>query len=167
MVEEQFNEYQKNDDVSSLGYKNFHHHKEDVYPIFSFCLKSPNGGLFKDRLGANCSEIYCRYLKGQENEATFLSCADIYNITNNNYDDLVINIRKEIKLSLQAIKDMDGNTSVEFFRSFDESFDISYQDSERICLTKKVEDGAKHQKISERVRGNATWLAHNYTYLDF
>ena len=81
MFVEQFKEYQKNDDVSSLGYKNFHHHKEDVYPIFSFCLKSPNGELFKDRLGANCSKIYFRYLKGEENEAALISCEDLYNIT--------------------------------------------------------------------------------------
>ena len=167
MVAEQFNEYQKNDDVSSLGYKDFHHHKEDVYPIFSFCLYSPNGGLFKDRLGAECSKIYFNYLIGKENASSLISCDNLYNITNTSYDDLVINIRKQIQLHFQQIKEMSGNISNKFTSSLDESFDISYQDSARICLTKKVEDGGKHQKIFELVRGNATWLASFGSYVDF
>ena len=167
MVVEQFNEYLKNDDASSIGYKDFHHHKEDVYPIFSFCLSSMGGGLFKDTLGAECSKIYYKYLKGATSASTLIPCEDLYNITNTNYDDLVINVRKQIALNVQAIKEMDGKISIKLLKSFDESFDISYQDSARICLTKRVEDGAKHLKIEERVRGNATWLASLGARLDF
>ena len=66
MVYEQCKIYIDNDDVSSLLYKKFKHHQEDVYPTFSICIVLYDGGMFKNRLG-NLSIPYYHFVRGASN----------------------------------------------------------------------------------------------------
>ena len=73
MIVEQVSNYIRNDDVSSMHYKKFTSHREDIYPTFSICIASYRGGLFKDALGVNTAEIYVTYLKGKMKENGLIS----------------------------------------------------------------------------------------------
>ena len=166
MVVEQFNEYLKNDDVSSLGYKKFLHHKEDIYPVFSLCLFSADGGLFKDALGSQDAKIYFDYLRGEMNASTLKLYEDLYNISNVNYEYLAIDVWGAFDFHNQRIKGMDGKLSRNRSFGLDKTFEISYQDYEQICLTRKEDEGSKHLKMFEQVLGSASWLLTPTTWLN-
>ena len=92
MVYIEMYQYLENNDVSSLHYKKFMGHNEDVYPTFSVCIVASHG-----RIDVNAVfQGYQRKTKGQ-----------------------------------------DGKSNTERFFDFDSVFRVSYQDPNRICLTKK------------------------------
>ena len=53
MVYQQFKLYIHNEDSSSLSYRAFNHEEKDLYPTFSICLHSNEGGIFKPKYAKN------------------------------------------------------------------------------------------------------------------
>lgn len=151
MVIEQLNHYFKNDDVSSLHYKKFYHHKQDTYPTFSVCIASYRGGLFKDALGVHKAELYSHHLQGKLNE-------DPYNISSLDYDDVVVDVRKLFELYHRKSKGIDGKLLTTMTQDFDEVFQLSYQNHEKICFTKKEVEGDQHLIEVDLMKISADWL---------
>ena len=46
-IYEQFIEYLKNEDSSSISFRKFNHEKRDLYPIYSICMHSTKGAILK------------------------------------------------------------------------------------------------------------------------
>ena len=72
MTYKQFLEYQKNEDSSSVSYRNFNQDERDVYPSFSICLHSTKGAILKrnlkllERNGPNGIDHFHKMLIGRE-----------------------------------------------------------------------------------------------------
>ena len=61
---------------------------------------------------------------------------------------------------------MDGKLSFNRSLGLDKLFEVSYQDSKQICLTRKQDEGPEHLKILEQVLGSASWLLSPNTWLN-
>ena len=152
MVIEQLSHYFRNDDVSSLHYKKFYHHKQDTYPTFSVCIASYRGGLFKDVLGVHKAELYSHHLQGKLKE-------DLYNISKFDYDDVVVDVRKLFEFYHRKTKGKDGKLLTKITKEFDEVFQISYRNHEKLCFTKKEIEGIDQHLIKiDLMKISANWL---------
>ena len=156
MVIEQACHYLRNDDVSSLRYQKFVHHQEDVYPTFSLCIASYRGGLFKDSLGVHRAEVYFNYLQGMLKD---VGLNHEYNITEINFEEAVLDIKKIFKLYHLKSKTMGGKLKTKRTMSFDEVFKVSYQDHEKICFSKQEIVEEKILLKVDMVLLSADWLA--------
>ena len=130
MVYEQLKTYIKNDDVSSLLYKKYKHHKEDVYPTFSVCVVLYDGGIFKHELG-DSSWPYWNFVRGLGEDGAREKFSNI------EYDDVVVDVRKMILKYKRKSRGMDGKTKNLEVLDFESVFRISYQNPNRVCFTKK------------------------------
>ena len=131
MVYEQLKIYISNDDVSSLLYKKFKHHQQDVYPTFSVCIVLYDGILFQHALG-NLSKPYWNFIRGagkrDDYEEKFL---------NFKYEQVVMDVRNMFQKYQRKSKGMNGKTTTQKFFEFETVFQVSHQNPNRICFTKK------------------------------
>ena len=66
MVYQQFKLYIDNEDSSSVSYRAFNQEEKDLYPTFSICLHSQEGGIFKPKPGKDRYESAIRLHKYHE-----------------------------------------------------------------------------------------------------
>ena len=130
MVYIQLNQYFANEDVSSLLYRKFRSHNEDVYPTFSVCIVSYDGRLFEKKFGKNRSSSYAKYLLGQNKE-------NVTTFANIDFDDVVIDVKALFEKYHRKTKEDDGKYITEHFVEFEEVFDVIHQNPDEICFTKK------------------------------
>lgn len=151
MVYEQIKAYINNDDVSSLLYKKFKHHKEDVYPAFSVCVILYNGGIFQHQLG-NLSWSYWNFVRGVG------EVGDGGIFSNIQYDDAVIDVKKMIMMYKRKSRGMDGKIQKLEVLEFESVFRISYQNPNRVCFTKKDFEEKRNIIKFDLVKLNYQWL---------
>ena len=152
MVYEQCKIYIDNDDVSSLLYKKFKHHQEDVYPTFSICIVLYDGGMFEHKLG-NLSIPYYHFVRGAND------IGDDETFTNIDYEDVVIDVRKMLQRYQWKARNMDGKTKTTKIFDFNKVFQISYLNPNRVCFTKKEFKGQRKLIKYDLVRLNYKFLA--------
>ena len=150
MVYIQLKEYFSNQDVSSLLYKKFQHHKEDIYPTFSVCIVSYNGRLFEEKLG-NMTKLYWKYLRGKDE-------SDENSFANLNYDDVVMDTKMLLNKYQRKTKTNDGKFTTEQFVEFEQVFQIIYQDPNEICFGKKERNEEGRLIKYDLVNINAKWV---------
>ena len=156
MIVEQVSHYIRNDDVSSMRYNKFASHREDIYPTFSICIASYRGGLFKDALGVNRAEVYVTYLQGKLKD---IGLNNDYNISELDYDDSVIDVRKIFQLYHRKSKRLDGKLFTKFTTNFDEVFKVSYQNHEKVCFSKKEIVGEEQLMKVDMIKLSSHWLS--------
>ena len=131
MVSEQLKIYINNDDVSSLLYKNYQHHQQDVYPTFSVCIVLYDGILFQQALG-NLSKPYWNFIRGFGKREDYDD-----NFSKINYENVVMDVRNMFQKYQRKSKELDGKTTTQKFLEFKTVFQVSHQNPNRICFTKK------------------------------
>ena len=131
MVSEQLKIYIENNDVSSLSYKKFKHHHQDSYPTFSICVVLYDGVLFEKAL-KNSSKSYWNFIRGYGKRDDYKQ-----NFSSFNYDDVLMDISSMLQKYQRKAKGKDGKFTTEKFFEFAKVFQISYQNPNRICFTKK------------------------------
>ena len=150
----EFQKYLENHDVSATTYKSFKHHKQDVYPTFSFCIVSYSGRLFEGVLG-NFTTFYWKFLVGKTDDENKIN-VNLFNTID--YDDVVIDLKSVVQRYKRKTKIVGGRFQTETFFDFDKSFEVIYQDPNRICLTRKAIDSERRIFKYDLVELNATWL---------
>ena len=151
MVYIQLNQYFANEDVSSLLYRKFRSHNEDVYPTFSVCIVSYDGRLFEKKFGKNRSSSYAKYLLGQNKE-------NVTTFANIDFDDVVIDVKALFEKYHRKTKEDDGKYITEHFDEFEEVFDVIHQNPDEICFTKKDRKDQDRLFKYDLVRIDAKWL---------
>ena len=53
MVYQQILEYQKNEDSTSVSYRNFNQDERDLYPSYSICMHSTKGAILNGKLSSS------------------------------------------------------------------------------------------------------------------
>lgn len=150
MVYLQFQEYVGNYDVSSVYYKKFNDDKDDVYPTFSVCLVLYDGQLFRDSLG-NLSRSYWRFIRGlQENDTNIYSKI--------NFDEVIIDLRRQLHKYQRKTKYSGRKYVTEKFFDFDHTFQVTHQDPNRICFTKKENQEKGRMFKYDLLKINSGWL---------
>ena len=150
MVYTEISQYFANEDVSSLLYKEFHSHNEDIYPTFSVCIVYFNGGLFKEKL-KGLSRLYWKYLVGND-------VRDKRNFSNIDYDDVLIDMKGLFEKYQRKSKENDEKLTKEIFLEFDDVFDITHQDPKEVCFTKKQRKEEGRLFEYDFMRFDAKWI---------
>ena len=135
MTYKQFLEYQKNEDSSSVSYRNFNQDKRDVYPSFSICLHSTKGSILKralkiGRYGPNRIEHFHKMLIGREKlDQSFMDTDFDENAIDivAKFFDMFVSYTKKGK---QFITWQKSNQKIPFYKSC--------QDPYFYCITKSV-----------------------------
>ena len=125
---QQFIEYTKNQDSSSVSYRSFNEEEKDVYPTFSICLYSSDGSILKEEMnyfgvkGINGVATYHNMLLGLKNVTKHFTAI--------NFDESVIGVLESfVDLSISHTRQ--GKTI-----DNDNQFYKSYQDPYFSCITK-------------------------------
>ena len=144
MTYKQFLEYQKNEDSSSVSYRNFNQEERDVYPSFSICLHSTKGSILERKLddhGRKGMDKFHKMLIGREElDKSFMA----YDYKANEIDivakffDMFVSYTKKGKQFLTWQRQKSNNRNIPFYKS--------YQDPYFHCITKDVKF-SKHQSI--------------------
>ena len=151
MVYIQLSQYFANEDVSSLLYKKFTNHNEDVYPTFSVCIVSYDGRLFEKKFGKNRSSSYSEYLLGHNKE-------DANSFANIKFDNVVMDVNALFERYQRKTKEEDGKYITDQFFEFEEVFNIIHQNPDEICFTKKDRKERDRLFKYDFVRIDAKWL---------
>ena len=149
MIYEQAKIYIDNDDVSSLLFKKFQHHQEDIYPTFSICVVYYDGGLFRPKLGES-SKGYWNFIRGVGEFSR--------NLSNIDFEESVIDVRKMLQKYQWKSKGLDGKfpktKKLLGYENFEKVLHISYQNPNRVCFSKKefkgAQKGQKEPKQAQR-----------------
>ena len=125
---QQFLEYVKNQDSSSVSYRSFNEEEKDVYPTFSICLYSKDGSILKD-------DMNYFGIKGKDGVANYHNM--LLGLNDVTEDFMTINFDK----SVIDIPDTFVDISVSHTRQGDtidnkNLFYKSYQDPYFSCITK-------------------------------
>ena len=154
MIYEQAKIYIDNDDVSSLLFKKFQHHQEDIYPTFSICVVYYDGGLFKPKLGKS-SIGYWKFIRGVGDFSR--------NFSNIDFDESAIDVRKMLQKYQWKSKGLDGKfpktKKISGAENFGKVFHISYQNPNRICFSKNEFEGERRLIKYDLVKLDYKWLS--------
>ena len=150
MVYTEISQYFANEDVSSLLYKEFDSHDEDIYPTFSVCIVYFNGGLFKEKL-KGLSRLYWKFLVGND-------IRDKRNFSSMNYDDVLINVSGLFEKYQRKSKEKNKKATKEIFLEFDDVFEIIHQDPKEVCFTKKQRKEEGRLFDYDFMRFDAKWI---------
>ena len=144
MTYKQFLEYQKNEDSSSVSYRNFNQDERDVYPSFSICLHSTKGSILKPKFskhGRDEIDKFHKMLIGRENlDKSFKQINYEENAIDivEEFFDMFVTYTKKGEQFFTWQRKMKNKTKVPFYKS--------YQDPYFHCITKSVKLN-KHQSI--------------------
>ena len=138
-IYEQFIEYLKNEDSSSVSFRKFNHDLRDLYPTYSICMHSTKGAILKPPLLGNetrlGSDSYHKMLLGNEQLHNNFNDIDFENNTVDifhEFFDMFVSFTKQGKevSSWPRIKNSKKNDTPPFYRS--------YHDPYFCCITKDV-----------------------------
>ena len=125
----QFQYFLANHDSSSVYYKKFVNHKEDVYPTFSVCLVYYHGGLYHKSMG-NLAGPYWNFLLGNDENYT-------KDFTKTNFDEVIMNPKEVVKFYKRKGKGSDNKYKEEKITDFNSAFKLTHQEPSATCFTKK------------------------------
>ena len=129
-------------------YKRFESLNEDVYPTFSICISSPNGGLFRNAAKLD-RFIYSIFLTGGSG---FYN--DGKNYSHFDYDNMVITLRDFVQEYRRKSKGSDKKKAItEYQFDIDKSFKLAYQGPVTICFSKR-----EKEKEDRRIQHDSVYL---------
>ena len=138
MIYQQFKLYMDNQNSSSVSYRKFHQSQQDVYPTFSLCLHSSQGGILMEN---NFDRLAMKGNKGIDSYHRMLVGHDDINeeFPDHDFDNIAMDVLEEfIDISVSYTKN-DGrvNPWIRSINTTEESpFYKSYQDPYFRCITK-------------------------------
>ena len=176
MVYQQFKLYIHNEDSSSLSYRAFNQEEKDLYPTFSICLHSIEGGIFKAKYAKNGYESimtlgkYHEILLGYEYINKELNAHLKTEFDNVEFDEMALNMLEDfVDLAFSALlngMNMEfANKWVKNLNTTEQSpFYKSYQDPYFRCVSKSVYF-TKKKLIDDIVVLNANDLYKHMTFM--
>ena len=134
-----YKKYTKNDDISSVTYRPFNKENPgDGYPVFSICLYSSYGMIFKQNKnilgikGWKGGNLYRKMLLGQENVKNRLRVID--------FDDVAVDFLDSVFLRFHVLTKQGKLIDVKWKQSRNQkeinTFLYTYQDPNQICVTR-------------------------------
>ena len=138
MTYEQFLQYLKNEDSSSVSFRKFNDEKRDLYPSFSICMHSTEGAIIKKKSEFKEdpfeSELYHKMLTGKMNLNVSFHGIEFDNIAVdilNEFVDMFVSYTKQGQDLNSWHRHKNSNDTPPFY--------LSYQDPYFRCITKSIQ----------------------------
>ena len=150
MVYQQFKLYIHNEDSSSLSYRAFNQDEKDLYPTFSICLHSKEGGIFKPKYAKNgygnimTLGKYHEILLGYEYINKRLNAHMKTEFDNAEFDEMALDMMDDFVV--YAFSLLQNGTNIELANMWEKNINTteqspfykSYQDPYFRCVSKSV-----------------------------
>ena len=184
MITKETLRYFKNDDTSTIGYKNFAFSPTDTYPSFSICFTDDKterymDGLlyyyFNDEISATLPipnadhHKFHRILTGYEifYQASDKVNFDIRNMSEAYFNTFSIQLERLYDQIIFETENQNTTRLFDFKKNLDLPFYVSYQDPDNLCFTRKDDAKENTNRVADELKLYRDQLEKFHSYINF